>query len=114
MSTQTGTQAQTDEHGYNGWANWETWHTALLADNEETLYNRARAMAKACLKFEHNDTFDWNRAEQGFKRCLHDAWMQTKRFAAENQREYGDGWKIEGKVNWREIAEHFLDAERES
>jgi hypothetical protein len=97
---------------YNGWTNWETWHTALLADNDELLYNSARAMARACLKFEGRE-FDWARAEQGFKRCLHSAWMQTKRFAAENQKQYGNGWAIEGKVNWREVAAHFMDAERE-
>ena len=101
------------ETGYNGWTNWETWHTALLADNEQARYNQVRAMTKACLKYEAKGTFDWTRAEQGFKRCLHKAWMETKRFAKSNQQQYGDSWKIDGKVNWREVAEHFIDAERE-
>ena len=101
-----------ETQGYNGWTNWETWHTALLADNEEALYKAACQMARACLKFEAKGTFDWSRAEAGFKRTLHKAWMETKRFAAENEREYGDGWKIDGKVNWREVAEYYLDTER--
>ena len=103
-----------EKQTYNGWMNWETWHTVLLADNDEAMSRRARAMAQACLKYERKGQFDWTRAATGFKRCLHDAWMQTKRSAASNRQEYGEGWKIDGKVNWREVAEHFLEAERDA
>lgn len=105
--------AQTKEKGCNGWSNWETWHTALVADNHIGLSNAARAMARACLKFEAKGKFDWTRAEAGFKRTLATAWAETKQFRLQNHRDYGEGWTLTGKVNWREVAEHFMDAERE-
>lgn len=31
---------------YNGWTNWETWHAALMMDNEQVLYNKAREIVE--------------------------------------------------------------------
>ena len=29
--------------GYQGWANWDTWETKLILDNDETLYKQQQA-----------------------------------------------------------------------
>jgi hypothetical protein len=34
----------TDEKGYNGWKNYETWAVALWIDNEQSSYNYAREL----------------------------------------------------------------------
>jgi hypothetical protein len=31
---------------YNGWANWETWNAALWIQNDEFLYNTAKAIVE--------------------------------------------------------------------
>ena len=35
------------EQGYNGWANYETWNVALWIENDEGLYDLARACKRA-------------------------------------------------------------------
>jgi len=29
---------------YNGWTNWETWHTALVIDNDEPMSRQSWAL----------------------------------------------------------------------
>lgn len=52
----------TEEKGYQGWTNYETWATSLWIDNEEPLYREARKMArgarrKAAEQIEDGDKF---------------------------------------------------------
>ena len=35
---------------YNGWANWDTWETALIIDNSQSSYNWKQAWKKNLLK----------------------------------------------------------------
>ena len=37
---------------YNGWANYETWNASLWIQNDEFLYNTA----KACVTYAENET----------------------------------------------------------
>lgn len=36
----------TPDEGYNGWTNWDTWHTKLMMDNEQHLYEEQQRMAE--------------------------------------------------------------------
>jgi len=47
---------------YNGWANYETWNASLWMQNDEFLYNTA----KACVNFCGADETPW----QKFQRCM--------------------------------------------
>ena len=92
---------------YNGWTNWETWHTALVADNDEPLYRQASALGARCAAIRagtvKNKVYDPARVVTAFKRALAPAWKQTKDHAREN-------WptdKLEA-VNWLEVAEHYM------
>jgi hypothetical protein len=94
---------------YNGWTNWETWHTALVADNDEQLYKQASALGARCAAIKagtvKGKVYDQAKASNAFKRALAPAWKQTKQHAADN-------WptdKLES-VNWDEVAEHYMDA----
>ena len=46
----------------NGYANYETWNAALWVQNDEFLYNTA----KACVEFCGNDETPWEK----FVRCM--------------------------------------------
>jgi hypothetical protein len=92
---------------YNGWTNWETWHTALVADNDEPLYRHASALGKRCADIRDGRVtgkiYDPARAAQAFKRALAPAWKITREWAREN-------WPTDPPeaVNWLEVAEHFM------
>lgn len=92
---------------YNGWTNWETWHVALLADNEESTYKRVQALAERCANIKVGNVkgkkYSQAQAVAAFKRILAGCWRETKQFAREN--DYG---KLD-PVNWVEIADHFID-----
>ena len=46
---------------YNGWANYETWNASLWMQNDEFLYNTARA----CVKYAEGEN-PWTK----FVRCM--------------------------------------------
>jgi hypothetical protein len=48
---------------YNGWANYETWNASLWMQNDEFLYNTARA----CVRFAGSEN-PWTK----FVRCMTD------------------------------------------
>ena len=50
-------------HSMNGWANYETWNAALWIENDEFLYNTA----KACVEFAEGEN-PWVK----FVRCMTD------------------------------------------
>ena len=57
------TQTHMTDTTYNGWANYQTWNVSLWIQNDEFLYNTA----KACVEFAEGET-PWNK----FQRCMMD------------------------------------------
>lgn len=55
------TSKMTDEK-YNGWANWDTWATALYIDNAQSSYNWKQAWKKNLLKKKLKGKFDEQKA----------------------------------------------------
>ena len=47
---------------YNGWTNYETWNVALWIQNDEFLYNTAKACVTYCA--------DWETPFEKFVRCM--------------------------------------------
>jgi len=91
---------------YNGWTNWETWHTVLLADNDERLYNQIQALASRCAAIKlgkvRGKVHDQTHAVAAIKRALAPAWRETRDFARSN------GWDVDNP-NWDEITTHLID-----
>lgn len=81
---------------YQGWTNWETWHTALLIDNEEDLANKQSQLVKK--KASVNE----------FRNALKKAETDTKRFHYENRKANPEGWGKFEKVNWNEIHKNAM------
>ena len=50
------------EQTYNGWKNYETWNVTLWIQNDEFLYNTA----KACVDFCDDNETPWHK----FQRCM--------------------------------------------
>lgn len=95
--------------GYNGWSNWETWHTALLIDNTEQAQKQAFALAQRCAAIKagavKGKAYDEARAVKAFRRAFSKFATETRKFHDENAREIGGGWlEPFGVVDWREIA----------
>ena len=77
---------------YSGWTNWETWHTALLIDNERDLYEIKVGLVKRKAPLSV------------FKSKLKRAETMTKKYAKD---QWGDKEKFE-KVNWKEIYDSMM------
>jgi len=58
------TSMVTETETYNGWANWATWNVALWIQNDEFLYNTA----KACVTYREGLETPWEK----FVRCMTD------------------------------------------
>ena len=56
--------AATQNETHNGWANYETWNAALWINNDEFLYNTA----KACVRFAEPNESPYSK----FVRCMTD------------------------------------------
>jgi len=106
----------TPSKDYNGWHNWETWHVALLIDNEEPLYNTKRNLARHALKEAKGQVVNIDKLADQFSKMLAKAYKDTKAFYESNAREMpGSGWATEPfeEVNWHEIAENAVESERD-
>lgn len=95
---------------YNGWTNPETWHTALVISNEQPLYSWALREAKRFVDRVENE------AGYGFKHARPElAGVFEQRFETDDFPEIEShlyrGLLTRGlnRVNWREIADSYLD-----
>jgi len=100
---------------YNGWKNYETWVVALWIDNEPHTYEQRRQMAREAIAdatpnplSPSMDTARWD-YEQALRQWIRDE--------VESQ-EAGLASDLLGSaldnVDWREIAQNWIDEEREN
>ena len=101
----------TNEEGYNGWSNYETWNVALWIDNDEGSYNYWWERSREILESDLSDDFAprerkavWLLADE-IKATIED----MSPLASEASL-YSDllGAAL-SEVDWREIAEHYLE-----
>ncbi|NBR62099.1 MAG: hypothetical protein EBT86_10795 [Actinobacteria bacterium] len=81
---------------YNGWANYETWNVALWIQNDEFLYNTAKACVTYCA--------DWETPFEKFARCL----MEGQIGRMLGQTRDGVKWN-DPKINATEINDLMAD-----
>lgn len=110
----------TDEAGYNGWKNYETWVTALWIDNDEGSYKESRALVESARIDATDEREEWWSDEMAANRIIFraadflEAWVEQDfqdcvAEMAEGHRVFGDllGYAF-GQVDWYEIAENYL------
>jgi len=102
---------------YNGWTNRETWAVALWIDNDQALHETARDYAETALQ-EHK-----GEEEREARYCLSETlrmWIEDDLLTLENIKGNHSLWLMLTdvgslyRVNWREVADHYLDGARES
>lgn len=77
-----------NDNGYNGYSNWDTWNASLWLNNDEGLYRMAMRLARRYI--ERVDVGDEIR-----KMCQE---YEVK----------GDGFNYD-EVDWAEVADTFLE-----
>ena len=101
---------------YNGWTNYETWNVALWLDNDASSYRYSREQAQEA----YNDAS----ADRSFTRKENAAFALADTLKEQHESAMADMLESAGQtssvwadllgaalseVNWREIAEHYLD-----
>ena len=106
-----------EEKDYNGWTNRETWATALHIDNDQGLLETALDYARE-EEIEHAD----DDSEMEARNCLANVleyWITNDLLTLENISGNHPLWLMLTdigslyRVNWRELADHYLDQVRE-
>jgi hypothetical protein len=102
-----------EDQGYQGWSNRETWATALHIDNDQALLEIALDYAREAMREgEEVDLYDL--AESGYR-----YWIEEDLLTLENISGNHPLWLMLTdigslyRVNWRELADHYLDQARE-
>lgn len=100
-----------DEKGYNGWSNYETWNAAVWLDNDQGSYNTAREMAQ--------EAYDQAEAERSFtreERATLDLAKQLEKMIKEQDPLAGQASMFSdlltaalGEIDWYEISEHYME-----
>ena len=97
-----------EEQDYNGWTNRETWATALHMDNDYGLLNNALEYVRdEIATTKEPNIYD---LAEGFRYQLEEDLLTF-----ENVRENRSLWLMLTdigslyRVNWREIAQHYVD-----
>jgi len=84
----------TDEQGYQGWKNYETWAMALWIDNEEGSYYVAREIVSNDASYRSADALkEW--MEESMPDLGASVWADLLNAAF-------------GEVDWHEVASHYL------
>jgi hypothetical protein len=86
---------------YQGFENWETWHTMLVIENDKKLYHKAQFLLK-----------NNNLTQTQFRKGLLSAERITRKLFRQNLRS-GRNLEPEEKkwhrVNWSEIFKHSVE-----
>lgn len=88
-----------DEQGYNGWTNYETWAVALWIDNEQSTQEWALELAREAKGNDH----ERYELAQGLKSELEEAMPDLGGSVWSDL--LGAAWS---EVDWYEIADHYL------
>lgn len=107
---------------YNGWTNYETWNYALWLDDDQGSQEYWTEQAEDCVRaarmYDHQETF--TPKEKAAVRLEEQLKDDAENFL-ETHMTCQNGWLADavnaylGRVNWYEIAEHFLaDVEQEA
>lgn len=92
---------------YNGWANYETWVTALWIDNEEGSYRARKELARDFVSIDGDD--EPTNDVEGYAVALKE-WVEETYLPDLGPSLAADLLNAAlGEVDWREMAEHFLD-----
>lgn len=100
---------------YNGWTNRETWATALHIDNDQALLEIALDYAKQ--EAEGHESREARRAY--YLGQTLESWITDDLLTLENISGNHPLWLMLTdigslyRVNWRELADHYLDQVRE-
>ena len=104
-----------EEQGYNGWSNRETWATALHIDNDQALLEIALDYARQEIeghdKGEEINSYYLGQTLEG--------WITEDLLTLENISGNHPLWLMLTdigslyRVNWRELADHYLDQVKE-
>lgn len=106
-----------EEQDYNGWSNRESWATALHIDNDQALLEIALDYAREEER-EHAE----DESEMDARNCLANVleyWITQDLLTLENISGNRPLWGMLTdigslyRVNWRELADHYLDQARE-
>jgi gas vesicle protein len=110
----------TNETGYNGWKNYETWNIALWLDNDKSTYDLMREFATESINetlLENDDfVFDGSNKEELVKKSSYKLSEKIKEYIEENNpiteqaSVYVDLLKSAiSQADFIEIAEHYLE-----
>lgn len=100
-----------EEKGYNGWVNYETWNVALWIGNEQGSYSQANHMAQSAWDDAEADrTFTRSeRATLDLSKALQE-WIEEMNPLGGDASMFSDLLSAAlGEVSWHEIAEHYIE-----
>ncbi len=102
-----------DEKGYNGWTNYETWAVALWFDNDQYTHNHCRSMAQDAWDEAEQGKYAWQTREQQALYALTESlkdMVEESNPLADSADLYSDLLNAAlSEVDWRSIAEHYMD-----
>lgn len=99
-----------NENTYNGWANYETWCTNLWLDNEEYTQSYCREVARDNCELHYTDNTEDEKLQ-----AIRDTEDTIKDFVESELIPELQGLAADllgaalSEVNWREIAEHYVN-----
>lgn len=99
-------------HGYQGWANYETWAVALWLDNDQNSYHHARELAADARKQAEEDPVDWITPDKRAVHLLADVLKELHEDGnpLDDASVYTDLLRgALSDVDWHEVAQHYFE-----